>query len=230
VPDKYKKPCFDSSVFLGKLKQEICHGIKREVVFDWLWKQAQTNEFEVYISALTLAEVYKTKRINSDGQIEVVELGEHYDEFLDLINEPFVTVVEVDRETSLTAHALCRKYNLWPGDGIQLASALRAECDVFVAWDIPLIGKKHDDCRIEEPCIYHRDLFYRGEENATPEEIAAYEAKNQRRAKPLAAPPVAIPVEVEGGGNGLIEGQAQAAEAIQPAPSEGLDTQGKEGT
>ena len=205
---KYKQPCFDSSVFLGKLKEEICRTIKRAVVFDWVWQRAKAGEFEVVISSLTLAEVYKTKR-RIDGQVEATELEtEHCDEFLELINEPFVKVIELDRETGLLAHALCRKYNLWPGDGIQLASAIKAGCDVLIAWDRPLVGKTHDSCRIEEPTIYQRDLFNRGIEIASAEEIAEYEKKHIKAAVETA---VAVAADVSGGGNGSPEGEAAAA-------------------
>jgi hypothetical protein len=47
---------------LGGLNDEIVNGVKRGVVFRYLWDRAKAGEFKVFISALTLAEVYKTKR------------------------------------------------------------------------------------------------------------------------------------------------------------------------
>jgi len=178
--DSYKKPCFDSSVFIGGLGDgEICRGIKRKVVFDWLWQRAKDGAFEVYVSAITLAEVYKTKR-NTNIATEPSVL----DEFLERIEEPFVKIIEVDRQTGLDAHALCCKYSankLWPNDALQLACALSAGCDVLLAWDRPLVEVNHDRIRIEEPSIYEKDMLP-AIEIATEEEIKAYEDKRKRQA------------------------------------------------
>lgn len=137
--DSYKKPCFDSSVFIGGLGDgEICRGIKRKVVFDWLWQKAKDGAFEVYISSITLAEVYKTKRNTERATASPV-----LDEFLERIEEQFVKVIGVDRQTGSDAHALCRRFaasKLWPNDAIHLACALAAGCDVLIAWDRPVVG------------------------------------------------------------------------------------------
>jgi predicted nucleic acid-binding protein len=175
---KYKRPCFDSSVFLGGLNGEIVNGIKRNVVFEYLWDRAKAGDFKVMISALTLAEVYKTKRSAVAGSPVL-------DEFLEKIEEHFVEVIEIDRETGLEAHALCRRYasnKLYPGDAFHLACASRAGCDVLLAWDGPLgsIGT-YKSVRIEEPTVLDRNLFTETE-IATPEEIKEYDLKRRKAA------------------------------------------------
>ncbi len=65
---KYKRPCFDSSTFFGGINDEIINGVKRGVAFRYLWQRAKAGDFKVFISALTLAEVYKTKRHSTPGQ------------------------------------------------------------------------------------------------------------------------------------------------------------------
>ena len=67
---KYTNPCLDSSVFIGGLNKEICGGIKRGVIFKYLWEAAQNGNFKVYISALTIAEVFK-KQSRSCGERSV---------------------------------------------------------------------------------------------------------------------------------------------------------------
>lgn len=171
--DKYIQPCFDSSVFLGGLNGEICNGIKRKVVFDWLWRQAQNGKFKVFISAMTLAEVYKLKR-RTDAPPADTRLI-HVDEFLECIEEEFVEVIEINRRTGLLANSLCRKHNISPCDGLQLASAIEGKCDVLLAWDVPLIGKTEDGIRIESPCMYDADMFDKDTELASEEEIDEYE-------------------------------------------------------
>jgi hypothetical protein len=79
VAGKYKKPCIDSSVFIGGLGDgEICRGIKRAVVFQWLWEKAERGEFQVFISALALAEVFKRRKSLSTDEAAG-------DEFLELV-------------------------------------------------------------------------------------------------------------------------------------------------
>jgi predicted nucleic acid-binding protein len=68
----------------------------------------------------------------------------------------FVESVEVDREIGFEANLLCRTYaanKLYPNDAIHLACALRAKCDVLLAWDRPLNSVSHPNIRIEEPQI-----------------------------------------------------------------------------
>jgi predicted nucleic acid-binding protein len=175
VAARYKKPCFDSSVFIAGLRGgEICGGIKRGVVFSFLWERAKAGEFPVFISAVALAEVYKKKS-------RVVAGSAILDEFLECVDEPFVHVIEVDREIGLKAHALCRKYSaqrLYPNDAMHLACALRAECDYLLAWDGPLTSIVHPDIIIEEPTIFDKTLFTENE-HATAEEVKTYVAQRQ---------------------------------------------------
>jgi predicted nucleic acid-binding protein len=182
VAGKYQRPCFDSSVFLGGLNEEIVNGIKRRVVLDYLWDKAKSGEFSVFISALAIAETFKKK--NHPKSTNKV-----LDEFLDLINEDFVRVIELDRETALVAHQLCRQFasnGLMPSDAIHLACALRAGCDILLAWDGPLTTVTHSSIKIEEPRIYDRTLWTLTEV-ATPEEVKAYEAKRNPKPPQLAA-------------------------------------------
>lgn len=179
MDDKYSRPCFDSSVFIAALDKEICEGIKRDVVFRHIWEKAKSGEFNVFISAITLAEVYKKKKRPTVANAQL-------DEFLELINEPFVRVVEVDRETALHAHSLCRRFcgeKLMPTDAMILACALRAKCEVLLAWDNPLTTVVHEEIRIELPRMIERSLLSESE-NATPEEIAAYEEAKKKNSQP----------------------------------------------
>lgn len=174
MDDRYLRPCFDSSVFLGGLNEEIANGINRGIVFRHIWQKAKDGEFTVLISAITIAEVYKKKKRRTPA------LG-ILDEFLECLNETFVEVIEVDRETALAAHALCRRFSsakLMPNDAIVLACALRAGCDVLLAWDQPLVGVSHENIRIENPAMIGRNLLTPSE-MASSKEIEAYEKKGK---------------------------------------------------
>ena len=121
---------------------------------------------------------YKTKRSAIAGSPVL-------DEFLEKIEEHFVEVIEIDRETGLEAHALCRRYasnKLYPGDAFHLACASRAGCDVLLAWDGPLVSiGTYKSVRIEEPTVLDRNLFTETE-IATPEETKEYDLKRRKSA------------------------------------------------
>lgn len=202
---RFRKPCFDSSVFVGGLNKEIVNRVKRRVVLDYLWERAKAGDFQVFISAFCLAETFKKRRGPS------LKEGKCYEEFLDFINEDFVQVIEIDREIGLHAHELCRRFranSLMPGDAVHLACAIRAGCDVLLAWNGPLNTVTLDEIKIEEPHIWEPSMFEKSE-MATDEGIAAYEAKNPQPVKPS-------PAGVSGG-------------IVRPAQSEAT-AKAKEGT
>ena len=61
MAEGYQKPYLDSSVFIGGLRKELCRGIKRDVVFEYIWNRALEGQCKIYTSALTLTEVYKRR-------------------------------------------------------------------------------------------------------------------------------------------------------------------------
>ena len=170
----YKRPCFDSSIFIGGYKKEICNLIKRGVVFDFLLEKARQQEFKILISSVAIAEVYRKKPDSptTEGAL---------DDFLELLNSDLLEVIEVDRDIAPEAHQLCRLHGgrIRPFDALHLASAAfdLARCDVLLTWDKGILGAGHSKIRVERPQVYDRDLFTESE-NATPEEQAAYYAAN----------------------------------------------------
>jgi len=172
----------DTSVFLGGVNEEIRDGIKRHVVFNYIWDRAKEGKFRILTFAITIAEVFKKKKpIHATPETPML------DEFLNMMEEDFVDIIEVDREIGFEAHRLCRLYapqKLMPNDGIHLACALRAKCDVLLAWDRPLVSVPHPNIKIDNPKILNRTLFSEAE-LATPLEIAAYEAAERLREQSL---------------------------------------------
>ena len=63
----------------------------------------------------------------------------------------FIDLIQVDRQVGAHANALCRQHGLTPNDAIHLACALRAGCDVLLAWDGRFTRVQHAHIRIEEP-------------------------------------------------------------------------------
>jgi hypothetical protein len=72
------------------------------------------------------------------------------------LEEPFVEVIELDRDVAIQANVLCRRFaanKLYPGDAVHLASALRGLCDVLLCYDRPLISIIGSGVSVEEPAM-----------------------------------------------------------------------------
>ena len=144
VADMYEKPYLDSSVFISWVKGEIIGDVDRGKVVQHILDLAEQGTFSIYVSALTLAEVHKLRQgpvTPGDGSEKIVEYFEH----------TFIKVVDVDRRIGEHANRLCREKNLLPNDAIHVACALRAGCDVLLAWDRGFSGVT--EIRIEEPSL-----------------------------------------------------------------------------
>ena len=154
MADQYVAPYLDSNVWLGWIKGETVRGIDRAEIADHILSMAEPPRrlFRIYTSTLTLAEVYKLRRgprLPNDSQTERAVAR-----FLGYCEHEFVEVIDVDRVIALHAHRLSVDYGIYPNDAIHLASALRAGCDVLLAWDdrfINVTSQGINDIRIEEP-------------------------------------------------------------------------------
>ena len=172
MTEYYRKPCFDSSVFISGIDGEICRGIKRGVIYQHLLEEVRAGTFRILLSAMALAEVYKKKRFTTSSERLI-------DEFLQLVEGEYVDVIEVDREVGIQANRLCRDHardKLSPMDAIHLACAISAGCDVLLTWDRPFSAVIHPEIRIEEPRL-RGGLFAESMVIATDEETAEYRAR-----------------------------------------------------
>jgi predicted nucleic acid-binding protein len=155
----YKKPYFDSDVFIGWIKNEKISQINAEgkiiiqergKIAEHLLTLAEERIFPVVVSALTLAEVHKIK-----GK---VKLDTNEDQkILDYFEHDFIKVLPIDRKIGEEANRLCQKYvaeKLSPTDAIHLACAKRAGCDVLLSWDADLNSIQDPDIRIENPVLW----------------------------------------------------------------------------
>jgi predicted nucleic acid-binding protein len=160
MADQYKKPYLDSSVFIAWIKGEIIEiqepqkkgkppvvkRIDRKGIVDHILTLAEKGEFKIYSSTLTLAEVHKKR---NHPQLA----AEQDEKILAFFENDFIELVDVDRTIGEEANKLCREYGLLPADAIHLACALRAGCEVLLAWDDRLTKVSHPNIRIEEPQI-----------------------------------------------------------------------------
>jgi predicted nucleic acid-binding protein len=146
VAEQYKNPYLDSSVFLAWLKGENIRGIDRKEIANHILGLASKKVFKINTSALTLAEVHKIKGHNKldDSQDEKI---------LAYFEHDFINIIDVDRQIGEEANRFCRQFGILPNDAIHIACAIRAECDVLLAWDDRLTAVDHPRIRIEPPKI-----------------------------------------------------------------------------
>jgi predicted nucleic acid-binding protein len=138
----------DSNVFIAWKKGELINGVDRAAIAEHILLEAEErHSYRITISALTLAEVYKVK-----GRPERLSNKLTKDLLLYFENEWF-DVIPVDRSIGEEANRFCREYGILPNDAIHLACALRAGCDVLLAWDDRFCKVNHPDIRVEEPQI-----------------------------------------------------------------------------
>jgi len=168
MPDPYKNPYFDSSVFIAWIKGEIGENVEyrneggkstkvvkrtnRKAIVDHILKQAKDGNIKIYTSSFTLSEVHKKRNHEK-------LTSEQDEKILAFFENDFIELVDVDRRIGEAANGLCRSMGLLPADAVHLASALRAGSDVLLAWDDRVTNKSHPDIRIEEPEIGEADLF-----------------------------------------------------------------------
>ncbi|MFZ5451416.1 MAG: type II toxin-antitoxin system VapC family toxin [Thermodesulfobacteriota bacterium] len=146
MADQYQNPYLDSSVFIAWIKGEVVNGVDRKDIADHILGIAQKGSFKINISAFTLAEVHKKKGAESP------KLEPDEDELiLAYFEHDFFNIIDVTRDIGEHANRLCRQYSLLPADAIHLACALRAKCDVLLAWDDRLTAVDHPEIRTENP-------------------------------------------------------------------------------
>lgn len=145
--EQYKKPYLDSSVFIALVKREIRGDVNRGEIAKHILDSAANGQFPIVTSTLTLAEVHKKRGMAST-------LSTAQDEtILALFENEYVQLVDLDRLIGERANRLCREYDLLGNDAVHLASAMRAGCDVLLAWDHHLTDICRQDIRIEEPTM-----------------------------------------------------------------------------
>jgi predicted nucleic acid-binding protein len=151
----YTRPYFDSSVFISWLKDtdvgplpDGSHG-DRHPISAFVVKQAENRLYPMYTSYLTMAEVFKKK---GDGKQSLTDTENG--RIMQYFQNDWIEWIPVERLIGEDANALLvqhRAERLMPCDAVHLACALRAKCDVLLAWDGPLRKIKRSDIRIEYP-------------------------------------------------------------------------------
>src|SRR5262249_1175819 len=133
-------------------KREVIDRIERGKITAHVLRLAQEEQFLIYTSALTLAEVHKKRK----GQILSNELDER---ILAYFEHEYIKIIDVDRRIGEDANRFCRAHGLLGNDAIHLACALRAGCDVLLTWDNDFHSITHPQIRIEQPQIIGQSVL-----------------------------------------------------------------------
>ncbi len=175
VVETYRQPYLDSSVFIAWISREVVKGVDRRAIADSILKLAEDGAFPVFTSALTLAEVHKQRgreRITDDLGDRILAYFEH----------EFIRIIDVDRSVGEEAHRKCRQHGIYPNDAIHLVCAMRAGCEVLLAWDDRFGKVKEPNISIEEPQMLPR-------QPSLDEASQLREREQQREKKPAQEKP-----------------------------------------
>lgn len=135
-----KKVYWDSNCWLGYIndepgKAERCRHVLNE---------ARLGAYEIWTSALTLAEVFKVAAEKGQAFPLPTNADVAFEKF---VEQGFVVIVQVDADIGIEARKLLRQHGVIkkPPDGVHLASALASNVDEMHTFDdvnlTPLSGK-----------------------------------------------------------------------------------------
>lgn len=145
IPGLYTAPYLDSAVFIGWVMGEVdSDGYDRGDIGQHILLLAEMGYYKVYISSLTLAEVFKPKGYDPLKPTQNQRL-------LDYFERDFIEMVLIDRDVGLDANWIAATHGLNPNDAIHVACARRAGCDVVLTWDKPFLNKTVPGVTIQRP-------------------------------------------------------------------------------
>lgn len=142
--DQYKKPYIDSSGFISLIKMEEVKGIERGKIVKHVLTRASQGDYPIHTSTFTLAEVNKLRK--EDRQPAGVS-----EKILAFFEQEYIKLIDVDRRIGEHANRFCQEFGVYPADAVHLACAIRAGCDVLLAWDDRFAKVNHPQISVEEP-------------------------------------------------------------------------------
>lgn len=125
MPDLYKQPYLDSSVYIAAIKGEADRGdIAMSILND-----AKAGKLQIIGSTFVIAEVIR-------GKGQATPLSPEQERVIDgYVFHNFITWVELDVTLALESRRLARQHSLKPPDAVHLASAIRGGADYLLRWD-----------------------------------------------------------------------------------------------
>ncbi|MBL8236831.1 MAG: type II toxin-antitoxin system VapC family toxin [Bryobacterales bacterium] len=176
MAEQYKKPYLESSVFIALIKGEsipqtdsagkLIGYEERGGIGKHILSLAETGQFSVYTSSITITEVNKDNpTVKREPELE--------SKIVDFFRNAYFKIIDVDRSIAESAHRLCRKTRLRPYDAVHLACAIRAGCDALLTWDSDLLKLTGVGIAICKPQALGQAVLDLTGETETPPEVVA---------------------------------------------------------
>jgi predicted nucleic acid-binding protein len=142
MPDPYRRPYLDSSVYIAAIRGEV----GRADVAKHILEDAEAGKLQVVGSTFVIAEVIRAKNQPPLSQ-EDEQIVDQY-----VMRESMIWV-ELDVSLALEARRIARAHGLKPADAVHLASAIKGEADVLFRWDDRFIkdGGTIEGINVTEP-------------------------------------------------------------------------------
>lgn len=120
--------------------------VDRGGIVEHLLQLAERGAYSIHTSTLTLAEVHQKR-----GGLALRERED--EEIIAFFERTFFEFIDVDRQIGEHANRIARNHGLRPNDAVHVACAIRAQCEVVLAFDDQFTGKNGQvpGIRIEEP-------------------------------------------------------------------------------
>lgn len=157
MPDAFKRPYLDSSVYLAAIKGEE----GRADIAKRILTGAQNGEFQIIGSTLVIAEVVGAERKDRPIPEDKAQIIDAY------MFHAHMQWVELSVQTAIDARRLARQHRLKCRDAIHLASAELAKADQLLRWD--------DDFRLREGEEYGSVVVCEPHLTGLPEELTGFD-------------------------------------------------------
>jgi len=142
MPNAYRRPYLDSSVYIAAIKGEQ----DRAEIAKHILEDAEQNKLEIVGSTFVIAEVIRAKG-QTPLSSEDEQIVDHY------VLRESMTWVELDVSLALEARRIARAHGLKPTDAVHLASAIRGKADIVFRWDDRFVtgGDTVEGIKVTEP-------------------------------------------------------------------------------
>lgn len=168
--DNRKRIAVDSCVFVNVLIGGEPNNPERYPAGVALLRAAEQGQFDVYISAVTVAEVCGAGEVRG-AHVEKARRAANVASARQWIADGRFHVVELDHSLARIAGELAIEHQLKGPDAVVLASALRAKADTLYTWDDHLLNVdgRMEGSRVTTPskAAFVQDLFSADEHHTT---------------------------------------------------------------
>jgi predicted nucleic acid-binding protein len=139
MPDMYRRPYLDTSVYLALVRGSPPEPDGREAIARNILSAAIAGEYPIVASTFLKVEVLG------------VETSEHAQRIDEFFQHRCFEWYELDMLTAEQGRDVARKHGIHPADAVHLATAIRAGCDQLLRWDDRFHPGIYEGVTVTEP-------------------------------------------------------------------------------